>query len=132
MACAGKFAVEGMMESLAPVSQRFGVHVTLVEPGAVNTEFVANVGVAFGLPTGTTDSYTSMLTSYFSGTEAVYAGAQTDDDVAEVLVAVASDAAPHLRYQTSDSVRQLTSLKYVDPTGDSVVRLTGRRLPQGS
>jgi NAD(P)-dependent dehydrogenase (short-subunit alcohol dehydrogenase family) len=128
--CAAKFAVEGMMESLAPVLQRFGVHVSLVEPGAVNTEFVANVGVTFGLPMGTTDPYSPMLTSYLSGTEAAYAGAQTGDDVAAVLVAVAADAAPHLRYQTSDSIRQLTGLKYVDPTGDSVVQLTGSRLPQ--
>src|SRR5436190_1948312 len=31
--CAAKFAVEGLMESLAPVAQRHGVHVSLVEPG---------------------------------------------------------------------------------------------------
>ena len=43
--CAAKFAVEGFMESLAPVAATVGIRVTVVEPGAVATEFVANVGV---------------------------------------------------------------------------------------
>ena len=41
--CAAKFAVEGMMESLAPVAAEFGVDVILIEPGAVATNFVQNV-----------------------------------------------------------------------------------------
>ncbi|MEP6650583.1 MAG: SDR family NAD(P)-dependent oxidoreductase, partial [Lapillicoccus sp.] len=43
--CAAKFAVEGFMESLAPVAASVGVRVVVVEPGAVSSEFVANVGV---------------------------------------------------------------------------------------
>lgn len=43
--CAAKFAVEGYMESLAPVAARLGVTVSVVEPGAVATEFVNNIGV---------------------------------------------------------------------------------------
>lgn len=132
--CAAKFAVEGMMESLAPVMARFGVSVVLVEPGAVQTEFVANVGVSLGeegsrsgQPSG---PYDALLTSYLSAAGAAYAGAQTADEVAAVITAIAAEAQPHLRYQTSESIRGLTALKYVDPTGDSVVRLTGSRLPE--
>src|SRR6201989_29112 len=43
--CAAKFAVEGFMEALPPVAATVGVPVTIVEPGAVSTEFVANVRV---------------------------------------------------------------------------------------
>ena len=43
--CAAKFAVEGFMESLAPVAATVGVHVSVIEPGPVTTEFVNNVGV---------------------------------------------------------------------------------------
>ncbi|MCI4067112.1 SDR family NAD(P)-dependent oxidoreductase, partial [Micromonospora sp. R77] len=43
--CAAKFAVEGFMESLAPLAATVGVTVTVVEPGAVASEFVTNVGV---------------------------------------------------------------------------------------
>src|SRR5947208_15214972 len=41
--CAAKFAVEGLMESLAPVARRVGVWISLIEPGPVNTGFVASV-----------------------------------------------------------------------------------------
>ena len=41
--CGAKFAVEGLMQSLAPVVARFGIDVSVVEPGAVASEFVANV-----------------------------------------------------------------------------------------
>src|SRR5450759_3694717 len=50
--CAAKFAVEGFLESLAPVAATVGVGVAIVEPGAVTTEFVNNVSPASerGLP----------------------------------------------------------------------------------
>ena len=41
--CAAKFAVEGLMQSLAPVAANFGIGVSVVEPGAVASDFVANV-----------------------------------------------------------------------------------------
>ena len=37
--CASKFALEGLYESLRPLAARFGVHVSLVEPGPVDTGF---------------------------------------------------------------------------------------------
>ncbi|NXC46091.1 DHB1 dehydrogenase, partial [Penelope pileata] len=40
--CASKFALEGLCESLAIVLQPFNIHVTLVECGPVNTDFMAN------------------------------------------------------------------------------------------
>ena len=133
--CAAKFAVEGMMESLAPVMQRFGVWVSLVEPGAVNTEFLANVGVSLeqeAPPQASAGPYGAMLSAYLGGAGAAYAGAQTGDDVAAVIVGVASEAEPHLRYQTSEGIHKLTALKFVDPGGDSVLKLTGSRLPKQS
>lgn len=42
--CAAKFAVEGMMEAMASyITPNFGINFTLVEPGGIATEFVANV-----------------------------------------------------------------------------------------
>ncbi len=43
--CAAKFAVEGFMESLVPVAATVGVTVVVIEPGAVASDFVANVDV---------------------------------------------------------------------------------------
>src|SRR3990167_1211807 len=69
--CAAKFAVEGMMESLAPVVKQFGIQVSLVEPGPVNSEFVSTVrSKSQNLAI---DDYAEMLQSYSQSTMDVFA-----------------------------------------------------------
>ncbi len=46
--CATKFAVEGFSESLALEVARFGIHVTVVEPGFVRTDFLDATSVRYG------------------------------------------------------------------------------------
>ncbi|XP_066497713.1 estradiol 17-beta-dehydrogenase 1 isoform X2 [Hoplias malabaricus] len=41
--CASKFAVEGACESLAILLQHFNIHVSLIECGPVNTDFLKNL-----------------------------------------------------------------------------------------
>ncbi len=129
--CAAKFAVEGLMESLAPVVRRLGVHVSLVEPGAVHSEFLASViGQREPLEPELERAYGPMLTAYEQAAAQVYAGAgQQSAAVAGCIVTAVTDPAPHFRYQTSELIRTLVARKYVDPTGDSVVALSGARLP---
>ncbi|MBX7219763.1 MAG: SDR family oxidoreductase [Blastocatellia bacterium] len=129
--CAAKFAVEGAMESLAPVAKRLGIHVSLIEPGPVNTEFVATVQKGMHAPTESIRAdYGPMLEAYLNGTRQAFATiGQTGDDIGKVIVEAATAETPHFRYVTSDIVRQIVAQKYVDPTGDSVVALSGSRLP---
>ena len=129
--CAAKFAVEGFMESLAPVAKRLGIHVSLVEPGAVNTEFVASVQEQMvKRPQPVHEDYRPMLDAYLAGTRQAFATlGQTGDDVGKVIVEAATADAPHFRYTTSEFIRGIVSRKYLDPTGDSVVALSGARLP---
>lgn len=130
--CAAKFAVEGAMESLAPVVKRMGIDVVLVEPGAVRTEFVANVlqkGTPAALPTDESDAYGRLLAAYREGTNAAYASGQTPDQVADVIVEACTADSPHFRYQTSDFIKMIVGKKFVDPTGDSGIQLSGARLP---
>ena len=128
--CAAKFAVEGFMESLAPVAKRLGVHVSIVEPGPVNTEFVSTVLAKHQADGARTHAaYDAMRTSYLSASSQVFASmGQTGADVAAVIADIAAAEQPHLRYQTSDMVRALAGRKYVDTTGDSVIAMTGMRL----
>ena len=56
--CAGKFALEGLTEALAPEMAGFGVGVTLVEPGYFRTEFLAPGSLV--LPGATTDAYPAL------------------------------------------------------------------------
>ncbi|QDQ26993.1 SDR family NAD(P)-dependent oxidoreductase [Chitinimonas arctica] len=46
--CASKFAVEGYSESLAAELAPFGIHLTLVEPGFVRTDFLDASSVRYG------------------------------------------------------------------------------------
>jgi len=129
--CAAKFAVEGFMESLAPVAQRLGVAVCLVEPGAVNTEFVASVRESQPDPALIDrEVYGPMLDAYLAATGQAFAAVgQTPDEVGAVIVEAATAQRPHFRYPTSELVRGIAARKYVDPTGDAVVALSGARLP---
>lgn len=128
--CAAKFAVEGMMESLAPVAHRFGIRVSLIEPGPVNTGFVGAVATRMAAAGTVVDAaYEPLVTAYREATREVFASrGQTPEAVAAVVVRAATDAEPHLRYPTSELMAGIIGQKYVDPTGDSVVALTSTRL----
>jgi NAD(P)-dependent dehydrogenase (short-subunit alcohol dehydrogenase family) len=128
--CAAKFACEGFLESLAPVAQRLGIHLSNIQPGPVNTEFVASVKSKLtGAPAPGDAIYQPMLASYMAGSTEVFKLAQSGDDVARVIVEAATADKPHFRYLTSDLVRGLASRKYTDLTGDSIVTMMGSRLP---
>ena len=57
---ASKFAVEGLMEGLAPVLATFGVFVSILEPGPVRTAFLRNAGGRTG-EIDTADPYAELL-----------------------------------------------------------------------
>ncbi|MEU8951508.1 SDR family NAD(P)-dependent oxidoreductase [Streptomyces sp. NPDC048489] len=125
--CAAKFAVEGYLESLAPVAATVGVDVTLVEPGAVASEFVANVGI----PDDRTEMterlgpYAAAMDAYLTRTAGAFAAAQSSHDAAAVVVAVLTAERPALRVQTSDGARAFVGTKLADPDGAKVLGLTG-------
>ncbi|HEX8440396.1 SDR family oxidoreductase [Archangium sp.] len=122
---ASKFAVEGFMESLAQVARHLGVHISLIQPGPVITEFVNNIQVVSrglddpGPYQPMAQAYASMFQTYASQANAFFGPWQTADDVARVALEAATAAQPHLRYVTSERVREMVARKYVDPTGDS-------------
>jgi NAD(P)-dependent dehydrogenase (short-subunit alcohol dehydrogenase family) len=123
--CAAKFAVEGLSESLAPVLRRFGVHLSVLEPGPVATEFVATAGRTIGGWAGDPDDpYAELFANYLSRTGTTFAGAQTPEDVAAVVMAIASDPSPHFRYQSSDGASEFVAPKLADLNGESVVTTT--------
>lgn len=122
--CAAKFAVEGLMETWAPVAKVLGVHVSLIQPGPVATEF-SNAALPpqeeNSLPAS--GPYAQMFDTFRQGFVRATSTPQTGDDVAQTILAAATDPEPHLRYQTSDVACGLAGRKLVDPTGDSFVKL---------
>ena len=128
--CAAKFAVEGMMEGFAPLARRMGVAVSMVEPGPINTEFVANVrATSQGTLATLTPPYDGFLAAYMGASSNVFAThGQSGADIAAIILEAATAEAPHLRYVTSDFARQIVAPKVVDYTGDSVVEAFAARL----
>jgi NAD(P)-dependent dehydrogenase (short-subunit alcohol dehydrogenase family) len=122
--CAAKFAVEGMMESLAPVAAQQGVTVTVVEPGAVASEFVSNVGVDRESVIEAAGPYGASLQGYLSRTATSFSGAQTPDEAAATIISALTDEQPPFRLQTSDWARAFVATKLADADGTAVQKLT--------
>lgn len=125
--CAAKFAVEGMVESIAPLVRGFGIHVSLVEPGPVNTEYIANLRDSLDKRLASTDDpYAPLFQAYIQAVSTRYeAVGQSGDDVAQVILEAATAETPQLRYPTSELVKTIASKKYTDPTGNVVLALSG-------
>jgi NAD(P)-dependent dehydrogenase (short-subunit alcohol dehydrogenase family) len=129
--CAAKFAIEGMMESLAPVVSGMGIHVSVIEPGAVLTKFVENVGgkVQGGKLTHNEDAYAQPLDAYIQGVlSSINNTGQTADDIAEVILTAAQAERPHFRYQTSERIQGIVGSKFADPTGDGQINQASKLL----
>ncbi len=117
--CAAKFAVEGFMESLAPVAATTGVSVSVVEPGAVASEFVSNVGLA-GDVLEQAGPYAPALSAYLERTRGAFASAQTPQDVAAQVIELLAAERPAFRVLTSDAARAFVGPKLKDLDGSAV------------
>ena len=125
--CAAKFAVEGMMESLAPVVAEFGIAVVLVEPGPVSTKFVQNVDGLSALG-DLDDPYLPLLQRYLANTATAFESAQSPQEVADVVLTALTDENPALRYQTSPAVTARAAAKLADTTGSASLAAARARL----
>ncbi|MGW7437066.1 SDR family NAD(P)-dependent oxidoreductase [Streptomyces sp. NPDC054849] len=124
--CAAKFAVEGYMESLAPVAGAVGVGVSVVEPGAVATEFVNNIGLDIDARIAAAGPYADALRHYVDRTVGQFLdGAQTPAGAAEAVMEALTTDRPAFRIQTSQWAREFTGTKLADQDGSAVVGMTG-------
>lgn len=123
----GTIEVESVDEVRAVMEVDFFgvVAVSVVEPGAVTTEFVANVGLpetpaAYGTP------YEGALRAYLERTAAAFdpANAQTPEGVADAIVAVLTDERPAARVQTSEAARRFAGVKLSDLDGAHMQHVT--------
>lgn len=122
---AAKFAVEGYMESLAPVAATLGVSVSVIEPGAVDTKFIANLRLDAERAKATAGPYATALTSYVDRVLSQFSSnAQSPDEVAGHVLEVLAADCPAFRIQTSEWARSFTGTKLADLDGSAVLGLT--------
>lgn len=124
--CAAKFAVEGFCEALAPVASAVGVRVSVVEPGAVASAFVANAGLDPAALVAEAGPYAEVLQRYLERTMSQFgSGAQAPEEVAEVIVGLLAATEPAFRVQTSEWSRDFVAAKLTDTDGSVVQAMTG-------
>ncbi|SDN40667.1 NADP-dependent 3-hydroxy acid dehydrogenase YdfG [Paenibacillus sp. yr247] len=118
--CAAKFAVEGLLESLATYYKpTFNIDVTLLEPGAIATNF-NNIVLGHVQKTGgiLEDEYKPIITQYLETFAKRNSVPQTSESVAEVMVKLMDMDPKPLRIRTSEAAEAFVQYKVSqDPTG---------------
>ncbi|AUH70873.1 SDR family oxidoreductase [Legionella sainthelensi] len=110
--CAAKFAVEGMMEALAPIANTLGIHISLIEPGPVTTAFAGKLQQPHASNIPVYEELEQILRVNFP--KHFPNGPQTGDEIAQIVLKAALSNKPKLRYVTSADGVNVASHKYVD------------------
>ncbi|MFJ8438793.1 SDR family NAD(P)-dependent oxidoreductase [Kitasatospora griseola] len=118
--CAAKFAAEGFLESLAPVAASVGVAVTVVEPGAVASEFVTSQQLDIPALLAEAGPYAPAMKAYIDRTMASFGNAQSPGDAAAPIVAALTAEQPPFRIQTSEWAAGFVGTKLADRDGSAV------------
>ncbi|MDR6620405.1 SDR family NAD(P)-dependent oxidoreductase [Sinomonas atrocyanea] len=117
--CGAKFAIEGFMQSLAPVVEPFGVRVSVVEPAAVASEFVANVERPADV-----GAYGAQLDAYLARASGAFARAQAAAEAGAVIADAATSADYRFRWQTSEAAVRFVGASLADLDGERVLGVT--------
>lgn len=121
-----EFAVEGFLQSLAPVAATVGVSVGVVEPAAVASEFVANAGLDVPALLAGAGDYAPAMRAHLERARSQFgAAAQSAAAVADVVLGCLSADPLPLRTQTSDAARRFAATSLADLDAPAVAGLTG-------
>jgi hypothetical protein len=101
------------------------VSVSVVEPGAVSSEFIASQTLDVAALLASYGPYAPALQSYVDRTMKAFGNAQTPAEAAAPIVAALGAERPDFRIQTSDSARAFVGTKLADLDGSAVTGMTG-------
>lgn len=125
--CASKFALEGMSESQAALFRTFGVHVTCVEPGAIKTNFVANVKRP-DMATVPSEYHAPLQSTVAAYAKSGSSASQSADEVAQVIVdKVLAVDEPPLKVQTNPATAPIFAGQLKDTSGEWGVEAAAKR-----
>lgn len=108
--CGTKFAVEGLSEALAQEVKPFGIHVTIIEPGYVRTNFLSSGSIA--TPENSIPEYVAIAEEKRKHREDV-PGKQIGDPqkIAEVMINMTRVSEPPLRLLLGSDALQFAGYK---------------------
>ncbi|GAA2745882.1 SDR family NAD(P)-dependent oxidoreductase [Kitasatospora cinereorecta] len=123
---AAKFAVEGFMESLAPVAAAHGVSVSVLVPGFVpDTSFGVFPDIDRTTIHAASGPYADTFADYLAwvGGQGWEAAGQLSHEVAEVVVRTLTEERPAFRIPTNAWAADYLAHKLADPDGSTVQTL---------
>jgi NAD(P)-dependent dehydrogenase (short-subunit alcohol dehydrogenase family) len=120
--CASKFALEGWVESLFHEVSGFGLGVTLVEPGAFDTGFAAEIADAARDPAS---PYAALHRSVGEGFDGE-GRAPTGEPVAESIMRAASGEEPRLRVPVGEDAMNWSTARFIGGEEEFVRALAAR------
>ena len=122
-----KFALEGLTESLGYEIQNFGIHVILIEPGVIRTNFLNSMKLGKNVITSQNDSninlpYTEMIQKRVSAFKPRFEKGSSPIEVAEVVLEAAASQDPKPRYLVGNDAMKMME-KRKDTTDEEFGRL---------
>jgi len=125
--CASKFALEGMVESQAPLFRTFGVYTSCVQPGAIKSAFWSNAQVpdVSSMPAEYAKPMQSTMTAYGKSG----AVGQTPEEVADVIIQkIIEVSEPPVRIQTNPSIQKVFDQQVgQNVSGDAALNMSTTR-----
>ncbi len=125
---ATKFAVEGLSDSMRLELAPFGIHVVIVEPGAIRTEWTGISADSLEEVSGATAyaAQTAQLSKMFRATEKNHKLGSDPDVVAKVIAKAADAKRPRTRYLVGQGAKPIVYLRRIlpDRAFDGVMRTT--------
>lgn len=110
-----KFAVEGFTEGLSYELEPFNVHVKLIEPGSVKTDFFGRSSDRVN-KTGVT-AYEAYSAEQFAVMDGIGASGSTSEEAARVIFRAASDGSKRLRYSVGLDAMAIMAARNLLPDG---------------
>lgn len=125
----GKHALEGILEGFAAVAQLSGVHITIMEPGPVQTSFLENLkGNVGSRYMGEGNSLTKLMENFATHNSARLSSKSlpSGGDVAEQIIQAIDASEPPLRLQPDDYSKRCAASVLVEPSGQQLSRRNKR------
>lgn len=117
MYSASKAALEALSETLSATVSPWNIKVSVVEPSFVTTAFGKNSSL--GSRPCNEKVYEKITKSVLTAIEYVMPRGQSPEEIADLLVAIATHPHPDFRYQPSQEAHVDVKEKLIDPTGNS-------------
>jgi len=122
-----KFALEGLVESLRYEVQPFGIHVSLIEPGVIKTNFVNNMKIGKNVITSSISNndnspYVEIIQKRISAFKPRFEKGLTASEVADMVLEAVTSVNPKARYLVGEDAMKMMK-KRNNTTDEEFARL---------